>query len=141
MKTTRAILTGIIVWILGVGVFITSFFIPLMENPELQANIALALTLLVLAWLGAANFFKKYPNASAIKLASIMVGIAIFLDAAITVPFLVLPIGGSYKDFFSAPSFWFIALEYYLVVLLYWYLKVKPEAWRKKKLFIGTTHR
>ncbi len=118
MKTTRAILSGIIVWILGVAIYVTSFYIPVLDNAELQANIALAIGLLFLAWFSATTYFMKYPAASATKLAVIMVGIAILLDAAITVPLLVLPVGGTYEDFFGATSFWFIASEYFLTIIL-----------------------
>ncbi len=126
MKTIRAILTGTTVWILGVGVFITSFYIPIINDLELQANIALALCLAPLAVLGARNFYSRYPNESGYKLALVMVTTAVILDALITVPFLFIPAGGSYLSFFGSLGFWMIATEYFLAVMLYWYFKVKP---------------
>lgn len=128
MKTIRALLTGIIVWILGVAVFITSFYIPLIDNLELQSNIALAIGLIPLSWLGAKNYYTKYREVSGYQLAFIMVAIAIVLDAIITVPVLIIPAGGSYEAFFGAASFWLIALEYFLVVVLCGYFRQKPAA-------------
>ena len=128
MKTMRAIITGIIIWILGVSAFIVSFYIPVLEDLELQSNLALALSIAPLAWLGAKNYYSKYPSTSGYYLGLIMVAVAIVLDALITVPFLVVPAGGSYVDFFGSSSFWLIALEYFLVVMLYWYYKAKPIA-------------
>ena len=125
MKTIRAILTGTIVWILGVGVFISSFYIPLIDNLELQSNLALAISLIPLGWLGAKNYYAKYPNTSGIRLSAIMVGTAVLLDALITVPVLIIPVGGSYGSFFGSSSFWLIALEYFLVVLLYSYFHLR----------------
>lgn len=126
MKTIRALLTATIVWILGVAVFITSFYIPLIDDLELQSNIALATGLIPIAWLGAKNYYTKYPNTSGYKLAIIMVVTAIILDATITVPVLIIPVGGGYASFFGAASFWLIALEYFLVVFLYGYFRSKP---------------
>ena len=128
MKTTRAILTGTLVWILGVGVFTTSFYIPMINDLELQANIALALALAPLAILGARNFYYRYPNMPGYKLALIMAATAVVLDALITVPVLYIPAGGSYTSFFGSLSFWSIATEYFLVVMLYWHFKVKAAA-------------
>ena len=95
MKTNRAIATGTTVWILGVVVYITSFYIPIIKDLEFQANIALAVSLAPLAILGARNYYSRYPNESGFKLALVMVITAVILDALITVPFLFIPAGGS----------------------------------------------
>ena len=128
MKTIRAILTGTIIWILGVGVFVTSFYIPLIENLELQSNLALALTLIPLGWMGAKNYHAKYPNSSGFRLAAIMVGTAVLLDALVTVPVLIIPVGGNYGSFFGSASFWLIALEYFTVVMLYSYFHFRSTS-------------
>ena len=126
MKTTRALLTGSLIWILGVSVFLFSFSIPILSDPELQANLALAISLGILAWLGAKFYYSKKQTTSGYKLAFFFVLIAVVLDALITVPYLIIPHGGSYLEFFTAPGFWLIATEYFLVVVLYWYVNVKP---------------
>ena len=126
MKTIRALLTALTVWIGGVGIFVASYYVPLMADPDLQANIALSLSLIPLGWLGSWSYYSKYNGPNGYFFGLIMVLTAVLLDALVTVPLLVLPQGGTYIDFFGATSFWFIALEYYLVVLLYWYVRVKP---------------
>ena len=128
MKTLRALLTAITVWIAGVGTFIASYYIPMMSDPDLQANIALSLSLIPLGWLGSRFFYSKYNNPNGFFFGLIMVLTAVVLDALVTVPLLVAPNGGTYLSFFGAASFWFIALEYYLVVVLYWYVRVKPRS-------------
>ena len=49
---------------------------------------------------------------------------AAILDALITVPFLVIPAGGSYYEFFADPGFWIIALEFLAVAVLYYRTRV-----------------
>ena len=126
MKTIRALLTALVVWILGVGVFITSHFVPLMDEVELQANIALSISLIPLGWLGSRSFYSKYKGPNGYIFGLIMVLTAVLMVGLITVPLLVEPAGGTYSEFFSATSFWLIALEYYLVIVLYWFVRVKP---------------
>ena len=46
------------------------------------------------------------------------------LDALVTVPFFVIPNGGSHYTFFTSVGFWFIAFEFLLVASLYWYARV-----------------
>ena len=128
MKTLRVLLTAITVWIAGVGTFIASYYVPLLSDPDLQANIALSLSLIPLGWLGSLYFYSKYNSPGGYFFGLIMVLTAVILDGLVTVPFLVIPNGGTYLDFFGAASFWFIAIEYCLVVVLYWYVRVKPRS-------------
>ncbi len=127
MKTIRAITTAILIWILGVGIFISSFSVPLMQDLEFQANLTLALAMIPLAWFGAKFYYKKDQSLHGIKLGTIMVSIAILLDALITVPFLMIPQGGSYQEFFGSLSFWIIVLEYFSVVTIYWVVNIRPS--------------
>ena len=127
MKTIRAITTAILIWILGVGIFISYFSVPLMQDPEFQANLTLALAMIPLAWFGAKFYYKKDQSLHGIKLGTIMVSIAILLDALITVPFLMIPQGGSYQEFFGSLSFWIIVLEYFSVVTIYWVVNIRPS--------------
>ena len=48
MKQFRIIVIGIIIWIIGVSIYTLSFYIPILEDPELQANIFLFLVAAVL---------------------------------------------------------------------------------------------
>lgn len=127
MKTSRAILSGIIVWILGIGVFTISSQINLLEDPTLQTDLVLAVFLIPLAWAGAAFYYKKGEKSNGFKLGAIMVITAIALDALFTVPLFIIPEGGSHQQFLTNLGFWVIALEYLLVVAAYWYLKIKSS--------------
>lgn len=126
MNIKRAMLSAIIVWTSGVSAFVGSYLINWMENPELQANLVLTIALIPSAILGAFLFYKKRENTNGFKLGISMFIVSMILDAALTVPLLVIPAGGSHLSFFTDPGFWLIAVEYILVVGLYWRLKVYP---------------
>lgn len=126
MNIKRAMFSAIIVWTLGVSAFVGSYLINWMENPELQANLVLTVALIPSAILGAFLYYRKRENTNGFKLGITMFIISMILDAALTVPLLVIPAGGSHLSFFTDPGFWLIAVEYILVVGLYWRLKVYP---------------
>ncbi len=119
MNIFKAISVGAFIWMLGATIYSISFFIPILEDPELQANILLAIFLIPIAWYGAGYYFKSVSNSHGIQVGLIMVITAISLDAMITVPFLIIPYGGTYQSFFSAPAFWLIVLEYLFIIALY----------------------
>ena len=125
--TTRAVAAGILVWVLGALVYAASYFMPLMDDLDLQSNIALSISLIPFAWIGASIYYRKDDKTHGILVGSIMVLSAIILDGFITVPFMIIPYGGSYSSFFMAPGFWMIAFEYLMIIILYWRLKVKPS--------------
>ncbi|WP_025743118.1 hypothetical protein [Aquimarina pacifica] len=115
-KRLFSILCAILVWALGLSFYLLSFYIPILENPEQQSNIVIALTIIPSACFGTylfyANGFMK-PS----MLALTFVIMAIILDALITVPVCIIPNGGSYSQFFGDPVFYTIIVEYYFVVL------------------------
>jgi hypothetical protein len=127
MKTKRAILIGVAIWFLAVCAFTLSFYIPLMEDYELQANLFVGLVLIPLAWSGAHLYYRAEQESNGIKVGLAMLLTGIILDAAVTVPFLVIPAGGSHYQFFTDISFWIIASEYLLIVSLYHIIKVKTR--------------
>ena len=125
MKTIRALLIGGLLWGLGVTAFIVSFFIPVLENPETQANLVLFITVVPLTWWGSKTYYQKGLKMHGSLLGFLFFGVAGLLDACITVPFLVIPQGGSYGTFFGDPGFWVIGLLFIGIPTLYWVLKVK----------------
>lgn len=127
MKTIRALITSLVIWVVGVGAYSLSFLIPLINDLELQSNIILALALIPLAWTGSGYYYSKYNSPNGYTLGLIMVFTAIVMDALVTVPILIIPAGGSYSGFFISASFWLIALLYFLVVFLHWYIRVRPR--------------
>lgn len=117
-KNLFSIVCGIVVWVLGVSLYLLSFYVPILENSELQSNIVLALGIIPSACLGTYLFYKKsYIKPSALGLTFVVV--AILLDTIITVPVFVIPNGGSYSEFFGDPMFYTIVVEFYFIVLYF----------------------
>ncbi len=124
MKTVRAIGIGVAIWALGVSAYTLSFFIPVLDNPEQQANTVLFIVVLPLVWFGSKWYYNKERNTHGYWVGQTFFLTAAALDALITVPLLVLPNGGSYYAFFTDPGFWIIGLEFMATAVLYWYSKV-----------------
>lgn len=113
-----SIACAFLVWILGVSFYLSSFYLPILENPEQQANIVLVLAIIPSAYLGAYLFYRK-GQMKPYVLALIFVVTAALLDVLITVPVFVIPAGGSYIEFFKAPMFYIIVVEFYFIVLYF----------------------
>ncbi|MEX0313110.1 MAG: DUF5367 family protein [Allomuricauda sp.] len=124
MKIVRAILIGVLIWILGVSTYALSFYLPFMDDKEQQANAVLFATVIPLVWMGSRLYYKKGATIHGWQLGQTLFLTSATLDALITVPFLIIPNGGSYYAFFTDLGFWLIALEFMTVALLYWYVKV-----------------
>ena len=127
MNKVRAIIIGGIIWILGSSFYSVSYFLPFLDDMEFQANLVLAIAIIPNAWLGARVFYRKKIKMHGLKFAVIVLITAITLDAFITVPFLIIPNGGSYQQFFGAPAFWIIAIELLLIIYGYWFIMVKQN--------------
>jgi len=124
LNVKHAAISSIIVYILGILAFVGSYFIPIMNDTELQANLVLAIAIIPAAYLGAHIYYKKRHSTHGFVLGIAMFSAAIILDAAITVPLFIIPTGGSHLSFFGDPGFWLIGLEYILAVMAYWRFKV-----------------
>ena len=121
MKTLnlkKAVLSGLITYGIAITFFLLSFLIPIMKNPELQANITLAVVIIPAALIGA-RFYLRKESVNGILLGSTMFLIAGVMDALITVPFFVIPAGGDYISFFTDPGFWIIGLIFVTASALY----------------------
>ncbi len=117
-KYLFSVICGMLVWILGVSFYLLSFYLPILENPELQSNIVLALGILPSACLGTYLFYtKSYLKPSTLGLTFVI--IATLLDVIITVPVFIIPNGGSYSEFFGTPLFYIIIVEFYFVVFYF----------------------
>lgn len=127
MKSIKAIIIAVFIWIVGVSFFTLSFYLPILENVEFQANLTLAITIIPNVWLGMYLYYHWGSNMHGLKVGAIVLLTLILLDALITVPYLIIPFGGSYWEFFSAGSFWLIAGECLAVIYLYWRLNIKPQ--------------
>ncbi|MGB5664161.1 DUF5367 family protein [Eudoraea sp.] len=125
MEIKKALIAAAIVWTLGVTAYILSDFVKIVDNPDLQANVVLTLALIPSAILGTKFYYKNGAHTNGFKLGVFMFLIAICLDAIITVPVFIIPAGGDHHSFFSDPGFWFIGLEYILVVGIYAAFRLK----------------
>jgi hypothetical protein len=119
MKTKKIIGIGIVIWIIGVSLFTLSFYIPVLEDPEQQANAVLFISVPLLAWFGARQYFKNGLNTQGYRVGLAFFLVSMTLDALITVPYLIIPNGGSYYQFYTDIGFWLIGLEFLLVAMLY----------------------
>ena len=128
MKIFRAIIIALIIWILGVSAFSLSFLVPILENAQLQANLILVCVVVPLVWFGSKLYFLTGNKAKGLWLGLTFFSVAALLDALITVPFLVIPSGGSYLEFYTDPGFWCIGLLFLGVPSLYRHLYVRPNS-------------
>ncbi|WP_422860927.1 DUF5367 family protein [Flagellimonas sp. S174] len=128
MKTLRTISIGTLIWILGVGLYTLSFYVPIMKNAELQANLVLFVMVIPIVWMGCRLYYRNNREAHGLLLGMVFFGISAALDALITVPMLIAPNGGSYQSFFIDIKFWMIGLEFILVALMYWNANINLKA-------------
>lgn len=133
MKTKRAILIGIAIWIVAILFYVTSYYVPVLENAETQANIILFVVVMPLVWLGCSYYYKTNNKAHGLKVGLTMLLTAAVLDALITVPVFIIPNGGNHYHFFTSLSFWIIAFEFLTVAALYWYFSIYPHKISQKK--------
>lgn len=124
MKTKRAILLGIIIWIIGILFYSISYSVPILEPADTQANIVLFVIVMPLVWLACYFYYKKDNKTHGLKVGQTMLLTAVSLDALITVPLFIMPNGGNHFSFFTSLGFWIIAFEFLLVASLYWYVRV-----------------
>lgn len=127
MKLIRTIGFGILIWIIGVNLYALSFYLPILEDTEKQANIWLSIIIIPVVWFCSKLYFKKKATIQGLWAGLIFFGVSAILDALITVPFTVLPYGGTYADFFIDFGFWFIGLEFIATTYVYWHTNVRSK--------------
>jgi len=127
MKIKRAILTGTIIWIIAILFYTISSRIAVLEHLENLSNTVLFIVVMPLVWFGSSFYYKKDKKTHGYLVGQTMLLTAVALDALITVPFFIIPIGGSYYGFFTSLGFWIIAFEFLLVAVIYWYARVYPN--------------
>ncbi len=134
MKTLNLIHAGIsslVVYTIGILAFVGSYFVPLMQDPDLQANFVLMVVLAPAAFVGAYLYYRRGHDTHGGLVGATMFTGAIVLDALITVPVFIIPNGGTYRTFFGDPGFWLIGLEYVAVVIIYGQWRVRQEPVRE----------
>ncbi|MEM6718155.1 MAG: DUF5367 family protein [Bacteroidota bacterium] len=122
MKTInlkKVICSSLLVYVIGITFYIGSYYLPILENPELQSNIVLAIAIIPASILGAAFYYRNNTITNGLTLGLLLFFITVILDACITVPVFIIPEGGNHYDFFTNLWFWFIGVEYVFSVYLY----------------------
>ncbi len=59
LNLKHAILSSLVVYIFGIIAFVGSYFVPIMEDPDLQANIVLMAAIVPAAYLGAYLYYRR----------------------------------------------------------------------------------
>lgn len=124
-----AAISSLVVYAMGIVAFVGSYFVPVMGDPDLQANTVLMIMIVPAAILGARLYYKRGFTTHGLMVAIAMFIGAIILDATITVPLFIIPNGGNHMSFFGDPGFWWIGIEYICVVTAYWL--VSRSGWVK----------
>ena len=125
MKVARTITSGAMIWVLIFITFTIMSFIPVIKNSEIQQNLILYIVLIPIVIFGAKFYYKKRDKTNGLIIGGIMAVIGLFLDALITVPFVIIPHNGSYMSFFINPLLWITTIEFILITYFYWKMKVK----------------
>ena len=133
IKIKSAIISAIIIWTLGVAAFVSSYFVPIISDPDLQANWVLSIALIPAAMIGAHIYYRKGYKTNGFVLGAFMFLVAMVLDAIITVPFFIMPYGGNHISFFTDPGFWLIGVEFVSVVAAYWQIEKTVKSTRTAK--------
>lgn len=120
MNYLRAVLSGVILWICVALTFFILEHTPIAKD-SLNIQTALICILIVFyASFGASFYYKKGTSTSGIPIGIIMSLTAILLDILIFVPFVEIPKGHTYHDFFSNPLLWILTVLNVLTVYFYW---------------------
>ncbi len=118
-----AIVSSLAVYLIGIVAFVGSYYVPIMTDADLQANIFLMVAMIPAASFGAFLYYRKNLITHGLLLGLVMFLGAMILDALITVPLFIIPNGGDHYAFFVDPGFWLIGIEYVAVVTVYWSIK------------------
>jgi len=127
MNSKRAIVSGVITWILGVFAYSAPYFLPFIENSERYINVVFPMAVVPAVMVGTYIYYRAGYKTNGFKLGATMVMVAIVLDALITVPLFIIPEGGNHFSFFTDPGFWLIAAEFVIVTAIYWRWRVLPN--------------
>ena len=105
MKFFRAVFIGLIIWILGVSIFLLSYFMPIMDDLDFQANLVLSLAVIPLVWMGSWFYYFKDATTHGLVVGTLFFLTSALMDALITVPYMMAPYGETHYSFFTAPGF------------------------------------
>lgn len=123
LNLKQAAISSVLVYIIGIIAFVSSYSVEILYDPDLQANYVLMMVIIPAAVIGAHLYYRKGYRTNGFVLGTVMFLVAMILDALITVPVFIIPNGGDYLSFFGDPGFWIIAVEYISMVVAAWQLE------------------
>src|SRR5688572_2893208 len=106
MNYFRAILSGVLVWLLVISTFTTLEAIPGIKDSFQQQSIITGILMVLYAMLAAVFYYKKGNRDHGLKVGLVISATALVLDVFITVPFFEIPNGRGYQSFFTSPVLW-----------------------------------
>lgn len=89
------VISATIVWSLGVLAYVSSDFVQIIEDHDLQANWVLSIALIPAASLGAHIYYRKGHETNGFLLVISIFSVVMVLDAIFTVPLIIIPYGGN----------------------------------------------
>ena len=104
-----------------------------MKDLGQQSNIVLFVVVMPLVWIGSSFYYKKDKTTHGYKVGQTFLLTSVALDALITVPFFMIPNGINHYQFFTSLGFWLIALEFIMIVVLYYYIRVYTKRIKVKQ--------
>lgn len=125
MNYLRAVLSGIILWICVAVTFFILEHTPIIKDSINIQTVIICLFIVFYSTIGASFYYKKAVSTSGFQVGVIMSFTAVLLDALLFVPFVEIPKGNTYQDFFSNPLLWILALLNIVTVYFYWKTKLK----------------
>lgn len=125
MNFLRAILSGILLWLCVAVTFFILEQIPFTKESVNRQTFIICILLVLYSLTAASFYYKKRSNFSGFQLGVIMPLTAILMDILLFVPFVEIPKGNTYQDFFSNPLLWILAVLNIATVYFYWKKKFK----------------
>lgn len=127
MNYVKILLPGVFVWVCVSASFYLSGLFKII-NHNFNIKIVIVLIFMILSSKkGTSFYYKNGAKTHGLLLGLSMSLTALLLDVLITVPFVEIPNGSSYQQFFASPVVWILALLNTATVYGYWKLKIKPK--------------
>lgn len=125
MKIQRVIFTGLFNWVTALSVFIALMFLPFTKNSLMLQNLFFVIAIAIFAYLSAVLYYKNGHSGNGLLVGLMHLIIPLLMDSLITIPFILIPYGSSYLEFFTNPILLPITAEVLVITYVYWKLKVK----------------
>lgn len=127
MKVSRAVLSGVMIWLQIFTLFTAISFIPVLKESSYIQSIVIFAIVIPIVISGVWFYYRKEKSAKALHLALIIILTSLVLDAIITVPFIIIPEGGNYLSFFTDPNLLLLALEIVMISFAYYKFQIRKS--------------